>query len=164
MSAATLAAVSAFLLKEARLLDEQKFEEWAALFADDGLYWVPAQPGQADGTESLSLFYDDRAGLAARIRRLRHPEMHAGQPLPRTVHVVANIEIVAAGTAEIEVASALLMTEYRLEHQRLFAARCHHTLRGSGTDRHSGGRFRIALKRVDLVNCDSTFEALTIPF
>jgi benzoate/toluate 1,2-dioxygenase beta subunit len=155
----TLAAVSAFLLKEARLLDERQFGAWAALFAADGLYWVPARPGQEDGLEAVSLFYDDRDGLAARIRRLAHPAMHAGEPPPRTVHLVSNVEIVGAREGVIDVASALLMAEYRLERQRLFAARCHHRLRREGA-----GEFRIAQKRVDLVNCDATFDALAIPF
>ena len=37
--------VERFLYREARLLDERRFEEWMNLFAEDGYYWVPAAPG-----------------------------------------------------------------------------------------------------------------------
>ena len=37
-------ACEAFLVHEARLLDDGRFEEWLALFTTDAWYWVPAQP------------------------------------------------------------------------------------------------------------------------
>ncbi len=33
--------VSQFLYHEARLLDERRWEEWAGLFTEDGIYWAP---------------------------------------------------------------------------------------------------------------------------
>ena len=33
-----------FLLHEARLLDEARFDDWLALFTPDGWYWVPSEP------------------------------------------------------------------------------------------------------------------------
>src|SRR5262249_14385542 len=35
-----------FLLHEARLLDEGKFDDWLALFTPDAWYWVPSEPDQ----------------------------------------------------------------------------------------------------------------------
>jgi hypothetical protein len=37
-----------FIQIEARLIDEGRFDEWAALFASDGVYWVPAGLKQTD--------------------------------------------------------------------------------------------------------------------
>ena len=37
-------ACEQFLLHEARLLDEGRFDEWLALFTPDAWYWVPAEP------------------------------------------------------------------------------------------------------------------------
>ena len=37
-----------FVRHEARLIDEKRYDEWYALFTDDGYYWVPATPGQPD--------------------------------------------------------------------------------------------------------------------
>ncbi len=49
------------------------------------------------------------------------------------------------------------MVEYRDERQRIFAGRQHHRLRREGPS------FRIVHKRVDLINCDSAFEAMAVP-
>jgi Ring hydroxylating beta subunit len=49
------------------------------------------------------------------------------------------------------------MVEYRDEQQRVFAGRQHHRLR------RDGAGFRIVQKRVDLINCDSAFEAMAVP-
>ena len=61
------AELEAFVLQEARLLDERRFAEWLALFAEDGVYWVPTLPGQASPQEALSLFHEPQA--AARDAR-----------------------------------------------------------------------------------------------
>ena len=40
---------STFVAREAALLDAGRFDDWLALFADDGRYWVPLQgAAQAD--------------------------------------------------------------------------------------------------------------------
>ncbi len=49
-----------FLIHEAALLDQRRFRDWMALFADDGTYWVPAVPNQESPFDQASLFYDDR--------------------------------------------------------------------------------------------------------
>ena len=36
-----------FLIQEAALLDQRRFRDWMALFAEDGTYWVPAVPASA---------------------------------------------------------------------------------------------------------------------
>ena len=40
----TVAECEQFLVHEARLLDEGRFDEWLSLFTPDAWYWVPAQP------------------------------------------------------------------------------------------------------------------------
>jgi hypothetical protein len=57
-----------FLLQEARLLDDGKFDDWLALFALEAWYWVPSEPNQADPVETVSLIYDDRRLLETRVR------------------------------------------------------------------------------------------------
>ena len=49
------------------------------------------------------------------------------------------------------------MVEYREDQQRTFAGRQQHRLR------RDGASFRIVQKRVDLINCDSAFEAMAVP-
>ncbi|MBM3526116.1 MAG: aromatic-ring-hydroxylating dioxygenase subunit beta [Alphaproteobacteria bacterium] len=153
-------AVAAFLYYEAELLDERRFEEWMDLFAEDGTYWVPAAPDQTDPLDHISIAYDDKTLMATRIARLRHPQIHVQTPPSRTCHMITNVRVVSivGGSGEIEVGSNLAMFEYRLGEQRVFGARCRHRLRPNG------GSYLIAMKRVDLVNCDGVFEPLAIPF
>ena len=148
-----------FITHEARLLDERRFRDWMALFADDGTYWVPAVPNQESPFDQASLFYDDRDLMKTRVDRLEHPRIHVQTPPSRTAHIVGNVVIDEADKAKDEylVSSTFIMVEYREDRQRLFAGRQHHRLQ------RDGASFRIVQKRVDLINCDSAFEAMAVP-
>jgi 3-phenylpropionate/cinnamic acid dioxygenase small subunit len=146
-----------FLFEEAALLDAGRFEDWLACFAADGRYWVPAELDADDPDETIAIFDEDRALLAVRIDRLRRPNAYAFEPPPRTVHIVSNVQCWRDGAAYVT-RSKLLMAEYRNETRRYFAATVTHRLvREAGT-------LRIALKRVDLIDCDATHEFMTVPF
>jgi len=148
-----------FIVHEARLLDARRFRDWMALFADDGTYWVPAVPDQASPFDQASLFYDDRDLMKTRIDRLEHPRIHVQTPPSRTAHIIGNIVVEEADTAKHEylVGSTVIMVESREDKQRLFAGRQRHRLR------REGDGFRIVQKRVDLINCDSAFDAMAVP-
>ena len=153
------AAAEEFLIRETRLLDERRFREWMALFTEDGVYWVPAAPGQKSPHDQASLFFDDRELMRTRVDRLEHPLIHVQTPPSRTVHLVTNVAVEApdAATGDAVVISNVMMVEYRLDRQRIFAGRQTHRLR------YENAAWRIASKRVDLVNCDSAFEAIAVP-
>ena len=155
----THSELEAFLIHEARLLDERRFREWMELFAEDGTYWVPAVLDQQSPFDQASLFYDDRDLMRTRIERLEHPRIHVQTPPSRTAHLLGNTVVESADDAKGEyvVASTFIMVEYRDEQQRVFAGRAHHHLR------REEGRLRIVRKRVDLINCDSAFEAMAVP-
>ncbi len=148
-----------FLIHEARLLDERRFREWMELFTDDGTYWVPAVPDQESPLDQASLFYDDHELMKTRVERLEHPRIHVQTPPSRTAHLIGNTLVEQADEAkgEFVVASTVIMVEYRDEAQRVFAGRQRHRLR-----RDDAG-LRIVQKRVDLINCDSAFEAMAVP-
>jgi 3-phenylpropionate/cinnamic acid dioxygenase small subunit len=148
-----------FILHEARLLDDRRFRDWMSLFADDGTYWVPAVPDQKSPFDQASLFYDDRDLMKTRVERLEHPRIHVQTPPSRTAHLVGNVVVEQADEAKGEflVSSTVIMVESREDTQRVFAGRQHHRLR------RDGASFRIVQKRVDLINCDSAFEAMAVP-
>ena len=158
MSEDTRRAAERFLHREAKLLDDGDFAGWLALFAEDGVYWVPGRPGQSDPKGEASIVYEDRAILEMRLRRLLHPHAYAASPRPRTTHLVGNVEIAAEGGGTLEVESAFVMTEYRAEARRWFSGRVKHVLRP-----HQDG-FRIVLKRVDLIDCDGVHGVMSVPF
>jgi ethylbenzene dioxygenase subunit beta len=147
-----------FLLHEARLLDEAKFDDWLALFTLDGWYWVPSEPGQPDPHNTVSLIYDDRRLLETRIRRLASPRMYSQEPRSRTSRIVANVTLEDSEGRSTTVRSKFLMVEYRREQQRLFAGSAWHHLV------QIDGAIRIAWKKVELVNCDAPLDGITQPF
>jgi benzoate/toluate 1,2-dioxygenase beta subunit len=140
-----------FLYHEAQLLDSQRYEEWLALFTEDATYWVPLERDQKDPQQTSSLIYDDRTLLELRVRQFRHPRAHARAPLPRTVHQVGNV--VVDGDV---VRSTLTVVEFRNDRQRLWGALVEHRLR------RDGATYRIARKRVDLVNSEGELEGIAI--
>jgi len=153
------AALEDFIIREAGLLDARRFRDWMALFAEDGTYWVPAVPDQQSPLDQASLFYDDRELMKTRIERLEHPRIHVQTPPSRTAHVVGNVTVEQedGASGEYVVASTVIMVEYRDDAQRVFAGRQCHRLR------RDGDSFRIVQKRVDLINCDSVFDAIAVP-
>jgi 3-phenylpropionate/cinnamic acid dioxygenase small subunit len=147
-----------FLMHEARLLDEARFDEWLALFAADAWYWVPSEPNQDNPHDTVSLIYDDRRLLETRVRRLASPRMYSQEPRSRCSRIVANVTLEKGDAAGATVRSKFLMIEYRREQQRLFAGTASHRLV------QIDGAIRIAWKRVDLVNCDAAMDGITQPF
>ncbi len=148
-----------FIIHEAGLLDARRFRDWMGLFAEDGTYWVPAVPDQKSPFDQASLFYDDRDLMKTRIDRLEHPRIHVQTPPSRTAHLTGNVVIEDSDAAKSEyvIGSTVIMVEYRDDAQRVFAGRQHHRLR------RNGDSFRIVQKRVDLINCDSAFDAMAVP-
>ena len=155
-----VAACEQFLIHEARLLDEARFDEWLALFTADAWYWVPSQPDQKSPRDTVSLIYDDRRLLETRVRRLMSPRIYSQEPRSRTSRIVANVTIdeAAADGQACTVRSKFQLLEYRRNAQAPFAGTSFHRLLRVGDD------LRIAWKRVDLVNCDAALEGLLVPF
>ena len=147
-----MSEVEALVLREARLLDEQRYTEWLDLFADDALYWIPTRPNQQSAQEALSIIYEPKRLLAVRIERLSRREMHAQTPPSRTVHHVSAIEVNGE-----EAHSALIVGEWRAGESRFFAGRVTHKLR-----KEPAG-LRIVLKRVDLIDGEAPHRAIAVP-
>ena len=159
LTPATKEAAISFVYREARLLDEGRFEEWIELFAEDGLYWAPLEEAQTDSVNVMSIYRDNKTMLRARIERMRHPNAHADVPPPRTLHALSNLEVLSRDDGGISVRSALIMAEWRDQSQTCYYARVSWTLEAVAEN-----DFRIKLKRVDLINCDAFHRFMTIPF
>lgn len=144
-----------FLYREARLMDEHRYEEWLSLWTDDALYWIPCNEDDIDPTRHVSIIYDNRERLEDRIERLKSTTAHAQDPKSRMRRVVSNIEIEEGENGEVTVYSNFNLTELRRGQQDTFAGRTIHTLR------RENGTFRIARKKVLLVNNDDVIDNLT---
>jgi len=148
-------AVKDFLYREARLMDSHAYDEWLALWTDDAHYWVPANDDDYDPRTHISLVNENKTGLEDRITRLKGGAHYAQDPKSRLSRVVSNVEVEPGQNGEIVVHSTFNLTASRRGRIDIFAGRVTHKLRPSG------GGFRIASKRVLLVNNDEVINNLT---
>ena len=150
--------VEQFLYHEARLLDTQQYEAWLELFTADATYWVPLEKDQPNPLDTSSIIHDDRTLLELRVKQARHPRAHARLPLARTVHQVGNIMILKDSSSEVHVSSSLVLIEFRSEKQKTWGALVEHRLR------RAGDSWKIAHKRIDLVNSEGELDGIAILF
>ena len=116
MSAAaiTRAEVEEFLFHEAALLDEWRLDEWLALCAPDAGYYVPSNDApDSDHRSALFIIADDRARLAARVKRLSDRNAHAEYPPSRTRRQITNVRIVARDGDIVRVAANFAVWRHR---------------------------------------------------
>jgi len=147
--------VEQFIYHEARLMDENRYDEWLALWDDDALYWVPSNRDDIDPKREVSLIYDDRVRLDTRILRLKSGLAHSQEPKSRMRRLVSNFEIENGSEGEITTSSNFILAELRRGKQDIFAGRTIHRLR------QVNGGFKMAYKKVLLVNNDEYIDNLT---
>ena len=148
----------AFVYREARLLDEQRFDEWLALFAPDGRYWMPLEHGQTDRRLTSSLMDEDLFLLRLRVERLKGNRTYSQKPRSRCHHVLQAPQIDRFDPEANRYAlwTAMHYVETRQDRQDLYAAWATHDLTVVE------GNLRIRMKRVDLVNCDDAFGSIQL--
>ena len=151
----TDAEVVRFIYREARLLDEKRFDEWYELFTDDAYYWVPLSPGQTDPLAHNSLAYEDKLLLKLRIERLKLPTAYSQKPQSRCLHVLQAPEVENTSTGYLA-RTPFIYTETRGDESQRYAATAWHTL--AVVD----GALRIRLKRVDILNADSALPSIQL--
>ena len=147
-----------FVVREARLLDERRYEEWNALFTEDAYYWVPLVPDQEDGINHTSHLYEDKLLRELRIERLKSPRAHAQQPPTRSHHLLQTptVESADAAANAYLVRTAFHYTESQGDDLNFFVGTFLHRLTVEG------GALKITLKRVNLLNCDAALPAVQL--
>lgn len=148
-----------FVVHEAALLDAGRFDDWLALFADDGHYWVPLQgAAQADPLSHNSLAYEDRLLLQLRVDRLKNPRAHSQHPRSHCQHVLQRpvVERDDAATGEIALRTPFLYIEARGDDQVLLAGTCRHLLVRTATG------LAIRQKRIDLLQAARALPAIQL--
>jgi 3-phenylpropionate/cinnamic acid dioxygenase small subunit len=143
--------VIGFVYHEARLLDEQRFDEWLDLFAADGRYWMPLEHGQTDRRLTASLMDEDLLLLRIRVERLKGARTYSQKPKSRCHHLLQHpqVDIFNPEAGRFSAWTSMHYVETRQDRQDLYAAWATHDL--GLVD----GALRIRLKRVELVNCDA---------
>ena len=147
-----------FVVREARLLDAKRYDEWNALFTDDAYYWVPLAPDQDDGVNHTSHMYEDKLLRDLRIERLNSPRAFSQQPPSRCHHLLQTptVETFDAAANRYVVRTEFHYTESQGDELNTFVGTCFHHLTVEG------GALRMTLKRVNLINCDAALPAVQL--
>jgi 3-phenylpropionate/cinnamic acid dioxygenase small subunit len=158
MTAPTDQQLIEFVIREARLIDQHRFEEWLDLFAEDGFYWMPLDWGQTDPRLTTSLMYEDKLLLKIRVDRLKGKQTYSQSPKSRCHHVLQTPQVDGRDDAERRYVTWTSMhyVESRADQQTLYAAWATHHLAVVGD------AIKIRLKRVDLVNCDAALGSIQL--
>lgn len=127
--------IEAFLYAEARLLEDNRFDEWLACFADDIHYWMPVRQnmdtpaGEEDPLGTFALFDDDKQSLELRVLRIKTGQAHAEVPLSVTQRFITNIMAAPATGNAVQVHSNFMVyQERRGRHGVVFYGRRDDTL------------------------------------
>jgi 3-phenylpropionate/cinnamic acid dioxygenase small subunit len=155
--ATDLRDVEQYLFHEAMLLDNRKFDEWLTLFTEDALYWVPANAYDINPMLHVSFIYDDINRMQDRVWSVQSGVRWSQDPQSRTRHLITNIVITEENGNEVTVSSNFVMFEIRraIYGDRYFAGRFEHRLRKDGNS------WKIAFKKIELLNNDAPVENLT---
>lgn len=148
-----------FLAREARQIDEGRFNDWLDQFSDDCLYWVPVTAGGGDPTVEVSHAFDDRRRLTDRVYWLRTGLAFSQIPASRTRRVIGNVETtVDPSTGDRLIRSNFVVYEFRAGATKTYPGWYGHVLSPSGDGP------RIKLKQVNLLDSDQIHENLTLVF
>jgi 3-phenylpropionate/cinnamic acid dioxygenase small subunit len=150
-----LGEVEQFIYREARLADEHAYDEWEALWTDDGVYWVPFGSDDSDPETQMSVIYDNRSRIATRIKQFNTGKRHAATPPSRVRRVVSNVELLEDGDP-LRAGANFVVYESRERGITLWAGRAEYRLRRAPDD-----TLRMERKDVFLVNNDRALDTLS---
>ncbi len=86
------------LYREARLLDDQQWDDWLECYHPEAEFWMPSWDDDDqlidDPQREISLiYYPNRQGLEDRVFRIKTERSSATMPDTRTSHNISNVEI-----------------------------------------------------------------------
>ncbi len=141
------------LEREARLLDELRYEDWLGLYAAECVYWVPSTPRAGDPRREISVMFDDRRRLEDRIFRLRTGFAWSQAPASRTVRLITNVEVFATAQTDARMLrSNFLISEFWGDETRVLTGWAGHRAR------REGDTWLIQAKQVNLIDCDQSIR------
>ena len=146
-------SVEQFLYQQADLLDSKRWQDYIDLFAEDGVYWVPADPAHKSWEGMPAIFAEDKNLMTVRMKRVLHPDAWSQRPAWATNHVVSNISIQKTDkNGNVVVRSRFHMMELRRDDVRHFAGSYLHNLRKTKKG------YEIKLQRVDMTNAQAAYD------
>jgi 3-phenylpropionate/cinnamic acid dioxygenase small subunit len=137
------------LEREARLLDQLRYEEWLSMYAPECIYWVPSTPEAGDPRREISVMFDDRRRLEDRVYRLRTGFAWSQAPASRSVRLVTNVEVFSTARDDTRmVRSNFLISEFWGDEIRILTGWAGYRVV------RDGDGWKIQAKQVNLIDCD----------
>ena len=131
--------IERFLLREAELLDDRRFDDWLALVADDIHYHMPVRRNvkfgeqrreNSSASSEISWFDEGKRTLAGRVRQINTGLHWAEEPFSRVRHIIANVQVGAERDGEVPVRSNFFVWTNRLHDEvNVFVGTRHDVLR-----------------------------------
>lgn len=146
--------VEQFLYREARLADENRYTEWESLWADDGVYWVPANSADIDPEVEMSIIYDNRSRISIRIKQFLSGKRFSAEPEVKVRRTTSNLELLAEEGDEVTVGCNAVYFVSAESSDQLWGSRNEFVLR------RVSGDFEIVRKNVFLVNAHKALPNL----
>jgi 3-phenylpropionate/cinnamic acid dioxygenase small subunit len=141
------------LEREARLLDQLKYEDWLALYTAQCISWVPSTPNAGDPRREIAVMFDDRRRLEDRIYRLRTGFAWSQAPASRTVRLITNVEAFATARDDVRMLrSNFLISEFWGDETRILTGWAGHRVV------RDAGAWKIQAKQVNLLECDQSIR------
>jgi 3-phenylpropionate/cinnamic acid dioxygenase small subunit len=152
------AAAVDLVYREARLIDEKRFDEWYELYSEDALYWMPLTRDQPLGEAQTSLYYEDKLLLKVRIERLRHPNAFSQVQPSFSQHVLQQpgVESGEPGSGQCVLRTPFVYVEAQLDRQLMLVGVAYHHLLAVG------GEWKIRMKQIELLNRDAALPSIEL--
>lgn len=157
MTTSTVERVAQLLYREARLLDDGRYDDWLGMWSTDLEYWIPCNDEASPASSHIAIAYLDRKALAGRLSRLNSGDAYAQVPRSRMSRIISNIEVEEADgvSGELKVHAKFNLTELRRHEQHTFSGRYEYTIDTSADS------WLIKRKKTVLVNLDEPIANLS---
>jgi benzoate/toluate 1,2-dioxygenase beta subunit len=133
-------AVTQFLYREARFLDDKEWESWLALYHPDIEYWMPSWDDddrlvEDPQTEVSLIWYGHKGGLEDRVFRIKTERSSATSlPEPRTSHNISNVEILSQDAGRCRLRFNWVTFSFRYKTTDTYFGTSYYTLDTTGDE------------------------------
>lgn len=143
--------VEQFLYQVADACDRQQWDRYLDFFSQDAEFHVPQWCNEHQYTrdpqrEMSLIYYANRSGLEDRVFRIRTGKSAASTPMPRTLHLISNVQIEPDGDDSLNVSVNWLT------HYTRFGETAHVYGRAGYRLCQQDGELKISRKHVLLLN------------
>ncbi|MCG2581364.1 MAG: anthranilate 1,2-dioxygenase small subunit [Marinobacter sp.] len=130
-------SIEQFLYRMSEYCDRQQWDEYLAMFDEDAEFHIPQWDSEhvhtTDPKREMSLmYYANRAGIEDRVYRIRTGKSAACTPMPRTLHLINNVQADEEDDGNYLVKVNWVTHYFRFGESELFFGRAEYRLRPDG--------------------------------